>query len=43
MIDQYDLDWHAQKDAQRNGGNIVKQDLNNEESWQNSVTFQFDI
>ncbi|WP_158099407.1 GNAT family N-acetyltransferase [Pseudoflavonifractor sp. An85] len=34
---------HAMSFYQRNGGNVVKQDLNNEESWQNSVTFQFDV
>lgn len=27
----------------RNGGSVVKQDLNNEEHWQDSVTFQFDL
>ncbi|WP_274955172.1 GNAT family N-acetyltransferase [Anaerostipes butyraticus] len=34
---------HAMAFYQRNGGKVVKQDLNNEESWQNSVTFQFDV
>ncbi len=28
---------------QRNGGTVIKQDLENEESWQNSITFQFDV
>ena len=27
----------------RCGGHVVGEDLNNEESWQNSVTFQFDV
>lgn len=34
---------HAMAFYQRNGGNVVRQDLNNEESWQNSVTYQFDV
>ena len=34
---------HAMEFYRRNGGNAVKRDLNNEESWQNSVTFQFEV
>ena len=34
---------HAMEFYRRNGGNAVKRDLNNEESWQNSVTFQFNV
>lgn len=34
---------HAMAFYQRNGGYVVKRDLENMESWQNSVTFQFDV
>lgn len=34
---------HAMAFYQQNGGNVVKRDLENAESWQNSVTFQFNV
>ena len=34
---------HAMAFYRRNGGNVVREDFDDEESWQNSVTFQFDL
>lgn len=34
---------HAMTFYRRCGGRVVGEDLSNEESWQNSVTFQFDV
>ena len=35
--------WNARYFYEKMGGKIVKEDLDNEESWMNSVVFQFDV
>ena len=35
--------WNARQFYEKIGGKIVEEDLDNEESWMNSVIFQFDV